>query len=80
MKVKTLRPHMNGYGGIYRKRKGIIYDHPSPEGLIRDGLVDAYSEVSGRKGTGKGDDGTQDGDGKARRSKGSKKRTRTRKG
>lgn len=28
MKVKTLKPHMNGYGDTFEKKKGTEYDVP----------------------------------------------------
>ncbi|GLQ20389.1 hypothetical protein GCM10007854_13440 [Algimonas porphyrae] len=72
VKVKTLRPHANGYGHPFNKRKGSIYVHPAPESLIRQKVVEPYAEreTRRRKGSGKGAARPQDGDGKAGDAKG----------
>lgn len=40
MKVRTLREHGNAYGKKYLKTKGYSYEHPSPQQLLDDGLVE----------------------------------------
>lgn len=39
MRVKTLKPHENGYGADYKKKRGDVYNHPDPAALIALGYV-----------------------------------------
>lgn len=44
MKVRSVRPHDNAYGESYAKPKGTVYEHPAPEQLIADGVVEEASD------------------------------------
>lgn len=46
MKVKTLKPHENGYGEKYAKAKGAVYSLPADmaKTLIAQGFVEEVKE------------------------------------
>ena len=39
MLVKTIKPHSNGYGNAFKKKKGQKYEHPNPAADLASGLV-----------------------------------------
>lgn len=49
MNVTTLRPHGNAYGKKYEKAVGDTYNHPSPQGLIKEKIVELASEANAKK-------------------------------
>lgn len=49
MLVRTLRRHHNSCGDTYTKNPGKLYDHPSPQRLIVDGLVERVTPASRKK-------------------------------
>jgi hypothetical protein len=51
MNVTTLRPHGNAYGKKYEKAVDDAYDHPSPQGLIEEKIVELASAANAKKAT-----------------------------
>lgn len=49
MNVTALRPHGNAYGKKYEKAVGDTYDHPSPQGLIDEKIVELASAANAKK-------------------------------
>lgn len=49
--VKALKPHDNKYGENYHKNTGDTYEHPAPQPLIDNNIVEI---VNGKDGKGRG--------------------------
>ena len=62
MKVKTLKPHANGYGGRFEKAKGAEYEIPDAHAapLIFAGLVAELKHTAEKPG-GRGGSGDEKG-------------------